>query len=175
MPKPSPSVPATPAPAAPPDPALFRAGMSRVAGAVHIVTTDGPAGRAGFTATAVTPVTDSPPSLLVCMNASGRSARSLSSNGVFGVNTLSADDRDVADIFAGRADLHGLDRFTVGSWGALVTGAPLLKTSLVAFDCQVRDARLVSTHYVIIGEIVAIQLGGGRPALVYQGRAYHGL
>ncbi|MET0746456.1 MAG: flavin reductase, partial [Microvirga sp.] len=45
-----------------PDPSRFREGMSRVAGAVHLVTTDGPAGRAGFTATAVTPVTDDPPS-----------------------------------------------------------------------------------------------------------------
>src|SRR3712207_7651316 len=50
------------------DAVLFREGMSRVAGAVHVVTTDGPAGRAGFTATAIAPVTDSPASLLVCVN-----------------------------------------------------------------------------------------------------------
>jgi flavin reductase len=157
------------------DAALFREGMSRVAGAVHVVTTDGPAGRAGFTATAVTPVTDSPASLLVCINAAGRSARGLTSNGVFCVNTLTTDDIAVADTFAGRADLHGADRFAVGHWTTLATGAPLLTTSLVSFDCRLRDARLVSTHHVIIGEIVAIRLGEIKPPLVYQGRAYHGL
>jgi flavin reductase (DIM6/NTAB) family NADH-FMN oxidoreductase RutF len=157
------------------DAVLFREGMSRVAGAVHVVTTDGPAGRAGFTATAVTPVTDRPASLLVCINAAGRSARSLTANKVFCVNTLSIDDMAVADAFAGRSQLEGGERFTTGAWGTLLTGAPLLTTSLVSFDCRVADARLVATHHVIIGEIVAIHLGETRPALVYQGRAYHGL
>ena len=157
------------------DAALFREGMSRVAGAVHVVTTDGPAGRAGFTATAVTPVTDSPASLLVCINAAGRSARSLKANGVFCVNTLGIDDVAVADTFAGRHDRNGYDRFATGVWATLATGAPLLTTSLVSFDCRLHDARLVSTHHVIIGEIVAIRLGETKPALVYQARAYHAL
>ncbi|HEX2552370.1 MAG TPA: flavin reductase [Microvirga sp.] len=157
------------------DAVIFRQGMSRVAGAVHVVTTDGPAGRAGFTATAVTPVTDSPASLLVCINAAGRSGRSLTANAVFCVNTLSADDVAVADTFAGRSALEGRDRFAVGTWDTLLTGAPLLATSLVAFDCRLMDVRLVATHHVIIGEIVGIHLGETRPALVYQGRSYHAL
>lgn len=161
--------------ASPLDAVLFRQGMSRVAGAVHVVATDGSAGRAGFTATAVTPVTDSPASLLVCINAAGRSAQALTANGVFCVNTLHADDIPVADAFAGRSALEGQDRFAVGTWGTLVTGAPHLATSLVAFDCRLADARLVATHHVIIGQIVAIHLGETRPALVYQGRAYHRL
>lgn len=155
------------------DPALFREGMSRVAAAVHVVTTDGPAGRAGFTATAVTPVTDSPASLLVCVNAGGRTAKALIANGVFCVNTLGIADAPVADAFAGRANLEGLDRFTVGSWDVLETGAPLLASSLAAFDCRLDDARLVASHYVIVGRIVAVRLGEPQPALAYQGRLYH--
>lgn len=166
--------PADPA-ASPVEAALFRKGMSRVAGAVHVVATDGPAGRAGFTATAVTPVTDSPASLLVCINAAGRSARSLTANRVFCVNTLSAEDVAVAEAFAGRSAPRGRDRFAVGAWGTHLTGAPLLASSLVAFECRLADARLVATHHVIIGEIVAIRLGEPRSALVYQGRAYHRL
>jgi flavin reductase len=157
------------------DAALFREGMSRVPGAVHVVATDGPAGRAGFTATAVTPVTDNPASLLVCVNATGRTARFLTANGVFSVNSLSADDVAVADAFAGRSELEGQDRFTLGRWIPFVSGAPLLATSLVAFDCHLTDARLVATHYVIIAEVAAIHLGEDRPPLVYQGRAYHRL
>jgi flavin reductase (DIM6/NTAB) family NADH-FMN oxidoreductase RutF len=155
------------------DPILFREGMSRVAAAVHVVTTDGPAGRAGFTATAVTPVTDDPASLLVCVNAAGRTAQSLIANGVFCVNTLKADDVTVADAFAGRANLQGQDRFTIGQWDVLETGAPLLVSGLAAFDCRLSDARLVATHYVMIGRIVAVRLGEAKPALVYKGRLYH--
>lgn len=155
------------------DTALFREGMSRVAAAVHVVTTDGPAGRAGFTATAVTPVTDDPASLLVCVNASGRTAKALITNGLFCVNTLGVGDVPVADAFAGRANLQGLDRFTVGTWDVLETGAPLLTTSLAAFDCRLDDARLVASHYVIVGQIVAVRLGEEQPALTYKGRLYH--
>lgn len=149
--------------------------MSRVAGAVHVVTTDGPAGRAGFTATAVTPVTDSPASLLVCVNTTSRSAQALLSNRIFCVNTLGAADRGLADVFAGRAGLQGQERFSQGQWDVLETGSPALVTGLVSFDCRLSDARIVATHHVIIGEIVRIRLGPPQPALVYQGRFYHEL
>ena len=157
------------------DSVLFREGMSRVAAAVHVVTTDGPSGLAGFTATAVTPGTDDPASLLVCVNTAARSAQALLANGVFCVNVLNASDRDLADVFAGRTDLQGPDRFSKGEWDKLVTGAPALATSLVSFDCRLSDARVVATHHVIIGEILTIRLGEIRPALVYQRRLYHEL
>ena len=157
------------------DALLFREGMSRVAGAVHVVTTDGPSGRGGFTATAVTPVTDSPASLLVCVNTGSRSAQALLANRVFCVNTLAAADVELADIFAGRAGLQGPDRFSRGKWETLETGSPALTTSLVAFDCRISDARVVATHHVIIGEIIGIRLGEQKPPLVYQGRHYHEL
>jgi hypothetical protein len=43
----------------------FRNAMALLGGAVSVITTDGPAGRFGFTASAVCSVTDSPPTLLV--------------------------------------------------------------------------------------------------------------
>jgi flavin reductase (DIM6/NTAB) family NADH-FMN oxidoreductase RutF len=158
-----------------PDAVLFREGMSRVAGAVHVVTTDGAAGRAGFTATAVTTVTDSPASLLVCVNTAARSAQALLANRVFCVNVLSAADRDLAAVFSGRTGIQGQDRFGYGDWETLVTGSPVLGTSLVSFDCRISDARVVATHHVIIGEVVRVRLGEQKPALVYQERHYHTL
>ena len=50
------------------DQQTFRDAMSCMGAAVNIITTDGPAGRAGFTASAVCSVTDTPPTLLVCLN-----------------------------------------------------------------------------------------------------------
>lgn len=149
--------------------------MSRVAAAVHIVATDGPAGRAGFTATAVAPVTDSPAALLVCVNTGSRSAQALIENGVFCVNTLGPADLALADAFAGRTPLQGAGRFTLGMWDSLATGAPSLTTSLVSFDCRLTDARIVATHHVLIGEIAALRLGEKAPALVYLGRGYREL
>ncbi len=166
---------ASPHPISGSDALLFREGMSRVAGAVHVVTTDGAAGRGGFTATAVTPVTDSPASLLVCVNTGSRSAQALLLNRVFCVNTLAGADVELADIFAGRAGLQGAERFSRGEWDILKTGSPALMTSLVSFDCRISDARVVATHHVIIGDIVSIRLGEPKSPLVYQGRHYHEL
>ncbi len=53
------------------DKASFRDAMAHVGAAVNIITTDGPAGRAGFTASAVCSVTDTPPTLLVCLEPLG--------------------------------------------------------------------------------------------------------
>ena len=47
----------------------FRDAMSSLSAAVNVVTTEGEAGRCGITATAVCSVTDTPPSVMVCINA----------------------------------------------------------------------------------------------------------
>ncbi len=84
------------------DGVTFREGMSCFAEAVTIVTTDGPAGLAGATATAVTSVSDNPPTILVCLNRTSKSAPRFVANGVFCVNALMPEHRELADVFAGR-------------------------------------------------------------------------
>jgi flavin reductase len=103
------------------DPQSFRESMSRLGAAVHIITTDGPSGRTGFTATAVCSVSDAPPTLLVCLNRSATSMPILRGNGVFCVNTLRAGDELIADTFAGRTKVAREARFDTGEWGTLST------------------------------------------------------
>lgn len=154
----------------------FREAMSRVPGAVHVVTTLSEAGaRAGFTATAVTAVSDHPPTLLVCANAGSESARALVENGVFCVSTLAWEDEPVASLFAGRAGLRGEARFAQGEWTVLETGAPALASALVAFDCRVVSAEIVGTHHVVVGEVVAVHRGRRARALIYRDRTFQSL
>ncbi|WP_372423618.1 flavin reductase family protein [Salinarimonas chemoclinalis] len=157
------------------DAGAFRDAMSRVPGAVHVVTTRGPQGRAGFTATAVTAVSDHPPTLLVCANAGSESTRALVANGIFCVGTLAWDDEPLANVFAGRTELRGDARFGQGRWTTLATGAPVLESALVAFDCRLVSAEVVGTHHVLIGEVVDVRVGRHARALVYRERAFHGL
>ncbi len=154
---------------------LFREGMSRLAASVHLVTTGGPAGEAGMTATAVTSVTDMPPTLLVCINSSSRSYKVLESNGVFAVNVLAPSDTKIADIFAGRGDISWEERFNIGEWSPLETGAPVLSSALVSFDCRVSGTSTVSSHKVVFGEVVAVYLGKPGEALTYYERRYRSL
>ena len=153
------------------EPTLFREGMSRLGAAVHLVTTAGVAGSAGFTATAVASVSDQPPTLLVCLNRRSNSAPLLSHNLVFCVNTLAADEEAIADVFAGRSG-NRAERFATGDWTTLATGAPVLTSAVAAFDCRVSEIKAVGSHNVIFGVVEAVRLGPPGPALVYHERAY---
>ena len=78
------------------DKASFRDAMAHVGAAVNIITTDGPAGRAGFTASAVCSVTDTPPTLLVCLNRSASVWPVFSEHHTLCVNTLAAGQEALA-------------------------------------------------------------------------------
>jgi len=154
------------------DPNLFREAMSRLGAAVHVITTDGPHGKTGFTATAVCSVSDTPGMLLVCLNRNSGSGALVRGNGVLCVNTLRASETDIADVFAGRTGARAADRFQVGDWTTLKTGAPLLRTAVVAFDCRIAEVKAVASHDVYFAIVEGVHSGEPGPALVYHDRAY---
>ncbi|HML11707.1 MAG TPA: flavin reductase [Xanthobacteraceae bacterium] len=154
------------------DAATFREAMSRLGAAVHVVTTDGPGGKGGFTATAVCALSDDPAMLLVCLNRRSRSTGPFHANGVFCVNTLRAGEETIADAFAGRTADTSAERFAVGEWMTLATGSPVLASAVVAFDCRIVEVKSVATHNVFIAAIEAVRLGDAGAALVYHDRAY---
>lgn len=151
---------------------IFKDAMARLATAVHIVTTDGDTGRHGFTASAVCSVTDSPPSLLVCMNANARSYEHFIANQILAVNTLSAEQAHLSDVFA--SPLESKARFEHADWSVLSTGSPILTDALVSFDCEIQTIQDVGTHSIFICKIVAIRQGENeKRSLVYFDRQYH--
>jgi len=154
------------------DPKIFREAMSRYGTAVHVVTTDGPGGKTGFTATAICSVSDDPPTLLVCLNRRSQGSPVLAANRAFCVNTLGADHEAISNMFAGRTGAMLAERFQLGEWSTLSTGAPVLGSAIVACDCRVVEIKAVASHNVIFGVVEAIKLGSVGPALVYHGRAY---
>ena len=161
-----------PAPVATVAASLFREAMSRLGAAVHVVTTAGPGGKTGFTATAVCSVSDAPPTLLVCLSRKSQGGPILRENKVFCVNTLGADCGALADVFAGRTGAVMAERFVAGVWSTMKTGAPVLASGVVAFDCRVLEIKAVASHNVIFGAVEDIRLGPAGPALVYHDRAY---
>jgi flavin reductase len=153
------------------EPLAFREAMSRLGAAVHIVTTDGPAGKSGFTATAVCAISDAPAMLLVCLNRRSRSTAPFHTNGVFCVNTLRAGEETIADAFAGRTADSAAERFAVGEWTKLTTGSPVLATAVVSLDCRIFEVKSVATHNLFIALVEAVRLGDSGRALVYHDRA----
>jgi flavin reductase len=154
------------------EPTLFREAMSRLGAAVHVITTAGPGGKAGATATAVCSVSDTPPTLLMCLNRRSQTNPAVVENGVFCINTLGDGGAEIADLFAGRTGVMGSDRFATGEWLTLTTGSPVLVPAVIAFDCRIIEVRSVASHNVFFGVVEAVRVGPGGPALVYHDRAY---
>lgn len=149
----------------------FRNAMSLLTSAVSVITTAGLTGRYGFTASAVCSVTDTPPTLLVCMNQASSSHVHFVENKVLSVNVLSAQHQHISTAFSSR--LSPEERFKHGVWTELESGAPVLKDALVNFDCEIEQVQAVGTHTIFICRIVAIQQGQHEHSLVYFNRAYH--
>jgi cob(II)yrinic acid a,c-diamide reductase len=155
--------------------AAYRQVMSHFAGAVHVVTTDGPAGRRGVTVTAACSVSDNPPTLLVCLNRGHIANAMFDENGVFAINTLAEEHQPLSAAFSGKGHLPQEDRFGLSEWETLETGAPVLANAAAVFDCRIVDAQDVATHRVLYGEVVGLRSRGVSRPLIYHGRAYHSL
>lgn len=152
----------------------YRGAMARLAAAVNAVTTDGPAGMGGFTASAVCSVTDDPPTLIVCVNMASRQNEFIRTNRVLCVNTLASDQSEIATLFSTK-ELPIEQRFAVGKWTTLATGSPVLEDALASFDCKVVERLERGTHSVIFCEVQQVRVRRDGQPLLYLERRYRGI
>lgn len=154
------------------EPRLYREAMSRFAGAVHVVTTDGPFGKRGTTAIVACSVSDDPPTVLVCLNRTKPDNDLFANNGVFALNTLSAAQQPIADAFSGLTRLPQEERFKLGEWETISTGAPVLLGTEASFDCHVVETKDFATHRILFGKVTGIRIGDSLEPLIYHHREY---
>lgn len=131
----------------------MKLGMRRLASGVCVLSTRlSDNQRFAMTVSSVTSVSDSPASLLVCINQLVSQQGHLATQGSqFAVNVLSAAHQDVSNICAGRAPAQ--DRFGVGRWEEDDTGLPVLSDAQAVFICQTDQVTTYGTHKIIIGVI----------------------
>jgi flavin reductase (DIM6/NTAB) family NADH-FMN oxidoreductase RutF len=152
----------------------YIAAMGRHASSVCLITTTVGGERFGLTATAVTSVCAAPPRLLVCVNTSGLTHQKIMEAGVLCVNVVTDTQEKVARAFAGMMG-GTFDRFSIGEWSSLLTGAPALGGAAAVFDCCIRETVRQFTHSIFICEVVATQVQGGTEPLLYTGRRFREL
>ena len=154
-------------------PQAYRDAMSRFAGAVHVVTTDGVAGKRGATVIAACSVSDTPPMILVCVNRENPKNDAFVENGNFALNTLAARHEPLAVAFSGVTGLAPEDRFAMAEWEVISSGAPALMGAVAVFDCELVDAKELATHRVMFGKVTGLRIGDNLRPLIYHGRSYH--
>lgn len=171
----SPPIPGTETESLPLDTQTFREAMSRIAAAVHIVTTDGSGGRAGATVSAACSVSDEPASILVCLNRQTRIHAAVLKNRCFCLNTLADEHQVISDAFAGRGNLEMADRFQTAAWTNLATGCPALDTARLSIDCEVFSVSEMGTHSIIVGTVADLRMTDPGKSLIYVRRGYKSL
>ncbi|RST86340.1 flavin reductase [Aquibium carbonis] len=154
------------------EPARYRDAMANFAGAVHVVTTDGPAGKRGVTVIAACSVSDAPPTILVCLNRTGGKNDVFRDNGLFALNTLAAEHQALSADFAGLTGKPPETRFDGDCWETISTGAPTLKDALAVFDCELIEAKDFATHRVLFGRVTGLRIGDNQSPLIYHRRDY---
>jgi 3-hydroxy-9,10-secoandrosta-1,3,5(10)-triene-9,17-dione monooxygenase reductase component len=129
---------------------------------------------AGMTVNSFTSLSLDPPQILISIDKQSTTTHHLLKAGVFSISILSADQAELSDRFAGRIALpsHG-DRFVGVAYETAVTGAPLLHDSLAWLDCRIQTVLDGSTHWIVIGSVVASghQAEAADP-LIYFNRGY---
>lgn len=153
----------------------MKLGMRRLASGVCVLSTMLPDNqRFAMTVSSVTSVSDSPASLLVCINQSVSQQGYLATLGSqFAVNVLSTGHQEVSNICAGREPNR--NRFDIGSWEYDCSGLPVLADAQAVFVCQTDQVTTYGTHKIIIGVIHKVILSGADvDPLLYADGSYGG-
>jgi flavin reductase (DIM6/NTAB) family NADH-FMN oxidoreductase RutF len=150
------------------DKELFRRVLSHFAASVTVVTTVDEAQRPyGLTATAFSSVSLDPPLVLVCVDKKAETYHQFEPAGIFAVNFLALDQRDLSQHFA----KHGGDKFNDLRWRPGVLGAPLLADTIGHVECRIRHWYDAGDHTIMVGEIESADAREGEP-LVHFRHAY---
>lgn len=158
-------------PASPRQELGLKGAMRHLVGAVSVVTAGVGDDRTGATVTSAHSLSMEPETMLVSINLSSSTWPVIERHGHFCVNILAADQIEIADRFAGRGGLKGVDRYQGAEWTTLVTGAQALHGALASVDCDVEHIVRRHSHALIFGAVRAVRTAPG-DALVYSHGRY---
>jgi flavin reductase (DIM6/NTAB) family NADH-FMN oxidoreductase RutF len=135
-----------------------------------IVTAKGNDGPRGFLALSATHLTADPPTMMISVDKKTSAVSAVTEGGHFAINYLATDQADLAGPFGGKGDLKGADRFTLGSWTKLATGAPVLEGASGVIDCQVEEVIERHGTLIVLGRVKDFAATEGKVPLVsYRG------
>ena len=163
---------ATPqAPAVELDARSFREAFAELPSGVSLITTAGPDGPQGMTASAVCSLSLDPLLLLVCIDNRSGTLRAIRDNGRFAVNVLGEAQADLSTAFAqARAPS---EKFSTVAY-RLAHGSPVLDEALAWLACDLHSTFAGGDHTIVVGRVSGIGRRPGAP-LVWHGGRYRRL
>ena len=153
---------------------LFRLAARNVANSVAIISAGDAVGGTAMTATAVSTVSMSPPSLLICVNRSASIYPILLRGAGFSVNYLASEQEDLARFCSDKSTAsRRLEHpsFMTNS-GEL---APVVWDAVACLLCKQDGRYLYGSHAIFIGQVIDVCVGASRSPLIYTDGQYQGL
>ena len=148
----------------------FRASLAMFATGVTIVTARTPSGElVGLTANSFNSVSLNPPLVLWSLSQAASSLAMLSKGSHYAINVLAADQKALAERFAGKRD----DRWQGVAFTDGVAGAPLLEGAAASFECFNRSRYPEGDHVIFVGEVERCSHREGAVPLLYHGGKFY--
>ncbi|WP_322763002.1 flavin reductase family protein [Frankia sp. Cr2] len=145
---------------------LFRSVFAQLAAGVTVLATVTPAGPSGMTASAVTSLSLDPLLVLACVGNRSATLVEICQAGRFSINMLDATGVELATGFAAQPSA---DRFTDVSH-QIVHEVPVLDDALAWTTCTVHALHPGGDHTILVGSVIGLYRGHGRPLLWHDGR-----
>lgn len=137
---------------------------------VTIVTARTPAGALiGLTANSFNSLSLSPPLVLWSLSQAAGSMPALSTGSHYAINVLAADQKALAERFAGRRD----DRWAGVAYTEGASGAPLISGAAASFECFNRSRYEEGDHVIFVGEVERCSHRPGAAPLLFHGGKFY--
>jgi flavin reductase (DIM6/NTAB) family NADH-FMN oxidoreductase RutF len=148
------------------DAAAFKGVMRHHPAGVTVVTSVHDGEPRGITLSSFASVSANPPLVLVCVNREARSYLYIASSRIYCVNLLSAEQRELAQRFAGGVKERQFDDVphTTGT-----TGAPILAGTIGFLDCEVTEELHAGSHSIFVARVVDCDARPGTPLGYFNG------
>lgn len=145
----------------------FRDVLGRFASGITVVTTMSNGEPIGLTCQSFSSVSLNPPLVLFVPARTSRAWPRIQRAGKFCVNFLAADQADLSNTMASR----GADKFADVAWSpSAVTGSPVFADTLGHVDCTIHAVHEAGDHFIVIGRVEDLVVGGGaEPLLFFEG------
>lgn len=148
------------------DAATFRSVLGHFPTGVTVITAMGDEGPAGLAVGSFASVSLEPPLVMFCPGNQSTSWPAIQKAGAFCANVLAVDQKDICGVFAGKSD----DKFAGINWSTKATGSPVIDEVQAWIDCRIVKVVEAGDHWVVLGEVVALEADSGKtPLLFYRG------
>ena len=148
---------------------FWRALGERPIGAT-LVTARGLGGPAGFLGLSATHVSGNRPSMMVAIDDKTSALRAVLEANHFAVSCVPFEAAALIDVFGGKTELKGAERFSDEDWMSLATGAPVLKSAPAAFDCVVETTLGYAGTTIVVGRVADLRVTQGDTIVCARGR-----